>query len=86
MDSYPIALDMAARVRAAVADELDLLLEDLATWVDVDTPGGNIGALDGLAHVLAHVCERYGLEPECIGSPACRYRPAGEGTSSGSSP
>jgi len=76
-DSFPIAIDLAARVRTAVAAELDLLLEDLATWVDVDTPGGDVGALDGLAHVLAHACERYGLEPECVGSPAGLYLHAG---------
>ena len=50
-------------------EELDLLLADLATWVDVDTPGGNHEALDGLARVLALVSERYGLEPELVETP-----------------
>ena len=52
----------ACRHRRA-ADELDLVLSDLATWVDVDTPGGDHAALDGLARVLALTAERYGLSP-----------------------
>ncbi len=63
----------AARVRAQVESELDLLLADLATWVDVDTPGGDTAALDGLARLLAGTCERYGLEPELVESPAGVY-------------
>ena len=51
-----IALAEATRVRArGRRAELDLLLADLATWVDVDTPGGDHEALDGLARVLALV-------------------------------
>ena len=49
--------------------ELDLLLADLATWVDVDTPGGDHEALDGLARVLALEAKRYGLEPELVETP-----------------
>ena len=49
--------------------ELDLLLADLATWVDVDTPGGDFEALDGLARVLALEAERYGLDPELVETP-----------------
>lgn len=56
---------MHERARA----ELDLLLADLATWVDVDTPGGDLEALDGLARVLALEAERYGLEPELVETP-----------------
>jgi glutamate carboxypeptidase len=69
----PIAAAEAARVRAEVEDGLDLLLADLATWVDVDTPGGNREALDGMARLLAGVCERYGLEPELVDSRAGLY-------------
>lgn len=64
-----IASAEAARVRDRAAAELDLLLGDLATWVDVDAPGGDRRALDGLARVLALVSERYGLEPELIETP-----------------
>lgn len=67
----------AARVHGVVEDELELLLGDLATWVDVDTPGGDVEALDGLARVLAHTCERYGLEPELVPSAAGSYLHAG---------
>ena len=62
----PVAVEEARRIAAAVEAELDFLLADLATWVDVDTPGGHFEALDGLARLLAHVLERYGLEPELV--------------------
>ena len=68
-----IAFEEAARVRALVEGELELLLADLATWVDVDTPGGDLDALDGTARLLAGTCERYGLEPELVPSPAGLY-------------
>jgi len=64
VDPDPIAHDEAARVRAEVDADLELLLGDLATWVDVDTPGGDVEALDGMARLLANVCERYGLAPD----------------------
>jgi glutamate carboxypeptidase len=73
----PIALGEAARVRADANAGLDLLLADLASWVDVDTPGGDVEALDGMARLLAHVCDRYGLEPELVGSPSGLYVHAG---------
>jgi glutamate carboxypeptidase len=60
------ALAEAARVRDGVAADLDLLLADLATWVDVDTPNGDLGALDGLARLLAHVLDRYGLDAQLV--------------------
>jgi glutamate carboxypeptidase len=63
------AVAEAARVRDRAAAELDLLLADVATWVDVDTPGGDHEALDGLARLLALVAERYGLEPELVETP-----------------
>jgi glutamate carboxypeptidase len=69
----PIALAEAARVRASVDAELELLLADLATWVDVDTPGGDLDALDGLAQLLGGVSERYGLEPELVPAPGGLY-------------
>jgi glutamate carboxypeptidase len=61
-----IALGEARRVRNGVKEDLELLLADLATWVDVDTPGGDLEALDGLARLLAHVLERYGLATELV--------------------
>ncbi len=68
-----VAVEEATRACAEVDAGLDLLLADLATWVDVDTPGGNVDALDGMARLLASVCERYGLEPELVPSPAGLY-------------
>lgn len=66
-------IEEAARVCAIVDEELELLLSDLAAWVDVDTPGGDLEALDGLARLLAFTCERYGLEPELVPSAAGSY-------------
>lgn len=63
------ALSEARRVHERAGAELDLLLADLATWVDVDTPGGDLDALDGLGRVLALEAERYGLEPELVETP-----------------
>jgi glutamate carboxypeptidase len=63
------AFEEAARVHGRARAELDLLLADLATWVDLDTPGGDLEALDGLARVLALESERYGLEPELVETP-----------------
>jgi glutamate carboxypeptidase len=63
------AVAEAYRVRERADAELDLLLADVATWVDVDTPGGDLEALDGLARLLALVAERYGLEPELVETP-----------------
>jgi glutamate carboxypeptidase len=69
----PIAFDEASRARAQVDAELELLLADLADWVDVDTPGGDMAALDVLARLLVAACDRYGLEPELVASPAGLY-------------
>ena len=66
-------IEEAARVRALVEAELDLLLGDLAAWVDLDTPGGDVEALDDLARLLAACCERYGLEPELVPSATGLY-------------
>jgi glutamate carboxypeptidase len=63
------AVSEALRVCERAGTELDLLLADLATWVDVDTPGGDLEALDGLARVLALEAERYGLKPELVETP-----------------
>src|SRR5262249_49867784 len=63
----------AARVRDGVGARLEQLLEDLAAWVAVDTPGGDIAALDGLAVTLAETASRFGLEPELVPTPAGLY-------------
>jgi glutamate carboxypeptidase len=68
-----IAFDVARRVHALVEEELELLLSDLAAWVDVDTPGGEVEALDGMARLLAGTTGRYGLEPELVPSPGGLY-------------
>lgn len=53
-------------MRDGVAAELDLLLEDLAAWVNTDTPGGDVSAVDRLAAQMAHTLEEYGLHAELV--------------------
>jgi glutamate carboxypeptidase len=60
------AVEEAQRVAAGVRDDLDLLLSDLETWVNIDTPAGAIEELDRLAAILAHSVEGYGLHPELV--------------------
>jgi glutamate carboxypeptidase len=64
-----LALEEAKRVAAGVEAELDLLLADLETWVNVDTPGGAIEPLDRLAATMAHTFEGYGMHPELVPVP-----------------
>ena len=68
-----IAFEVARRARAHVEDDLELLLAELAAWVDADTPGGDVEALDAMARRLAGTAERYGLEPELVPSPGGLY-------------
>jgi glutamate carboxypeptidase len=61
-----LAAKEARRVAAGVAEELDLLLSDLETWVNMDTPGGDAELLDRFAATLAHRLDEYGLHPELV--------------------
>ena len=72
-----IATAEAARVAAGVADDLDVLLRDLAEWVNVDTPGGAFEALDGMAGLIAERVEEYGLTAELVPTEAGAYLHAG---------
>lgn len=65
-----IAVAEARRVHAAAASGLERILADLEAWVNVDTPGGDVSAVDRLAAQMAHTLEQYGLHPELV--------PAGE--------
>jgi glutamate carboxypeptidase len=58
--------DEARRVAGAAAAELDLLLADLATWIDEDTPSGDAAANDRLAAMLAARLEEYGLRAQLV--------------------
>lgn len=60
------AIAEARRVAADVEGRLDLLLRDLETWVNVDTPGGAIEELDALAAMMAQAAESYGLHPQLV--------------------
>ncbi len=61
-----LAVEEARRVAAGVGADLALLLGDLETWVNADTPGGDIERLDRLAAVIAHTLDGYGLHPELV--------------------
>jgi glutamate carboxypeptidase len=62
----PPAVEEAQRVTACLRDDLGLLLTDLETWVNLDTPSGAVEELDQLAATLAHTVEGYGLHPELV--------------------
>lgn len=61
-----LALEEARRVRDGVTAELELLLQDLGAWVDTDTPGGDVSAVDRLAAQMAHTLDGYGLHTELV--------------------
>lgn len=60
----------ARRVQATAERELEAILADLEAWVNTDTPGGDVSAVDRFAAELAQTVEAYGLHPELL--------PAGE--------
>ena len=64
------AVAEATRVHDRTARELEQVLGDLEAWVNVDTPGDDVSAVDRLAAQMAHTLEAYGLHPELV--------PAGE--------
>jgi hypothetical protein len=57
----PDAIATARLVRDAVAADLDLVLGDLARWVEHDSPSGAHAQLDALAAELAQTLADYGL-------------------------
>ncbi len=61
---------VARRVHAGATAELDAVVADIESWVNTDTPGGDVNALDRFAAELAHTVESYGMHPELV--------PAGE--------
>jgi glutamate carboxypeptidase len=62
----PLAREEARRVRDAAAGALDELLTDLETWVNIDTPGGDVSAVDRLAATIAHRLDEFGLHAELV--------------------
>ena len=59
-------MEEARRVASGVAHDLPLLLRDLETWINLDTPGGAIAELDALAAIMANAAQTYGLHPELV--------------------
>jgi glutamate carboxypeptidase len=64
------AAGAAIAVRDRAASELDAILQDLAAWVDRDTPSSDRAALDAFVRDLATTAEGYGYEAELIDAPA----------------
>jgi len=56
----------ARRVHVTAERELGQVLADLATWVNTDTPGGDVSAVDRFAAELAHTVEPYGIRAELV--------------------
>lgn len=78
----PSALAEARRVRDAVAADLELLLADLASWVNDDSPNGDRRAVDALGTRLAGRFEELGLATELVpgaGGATVHARLEGEG-------
>ncbi len=50
----------------AAAVELELLLADLQRWVDIDSPGGDVSAVDRLAATIGHRLDELGLHVELV--------------------
>ena len=69
----PPAAAEARRVHAAAEAELDLILADLEAWVNTDTPGEHVEALDAFAHRMAATLDGYRLDPELVPSGAGIY-------------
>ena len=69
----PVALEEARRAATSIQDDFELVLTDLRTWVDLDTPGGARELLDGFARTFAERLERYGLSIELVPDAAGLY-------------
>jgi glutamate carboxypeptidase len=60
----------ARRVRDAAQAELELVIADIARWVERDSPSGALAELDVLAAEIAGTLTGYGLASELVPSPA----------------
>ncbi len=67
------ALEEARRVALAAGDDLEVLLDDLRTWVDLDTPGASPELLDAFARTFAARLEQFGMTVELVPAPAGLY-------------
>jgi glutamate carboxypeptidase len=56
----------ALQVAEDARRELELIVSDLATWVDTDSPGGDVSAVDRMAAIIALRLEEFGLHPELV--------------------
>lgn len=56
----------ARRVTAIAHRDQPHLLSDLERWVNTDSPGGDVSAVDRVAADIAHTLDTYGLHPELV--------------------
>ena len=61
-----LAIQEARRAYDSATDELEAVLADLESWVNLDTPSDEVAALDAFAELLAGTLEGYGLRPELV--------------------
>lgn len=61
-----LALGEARRVSELATIDEPTLLTELGRWVNLDTPGGDVSAVDRFAAEMAHTLEAYGLHPELV--------------------
>ncbi len=67
------ARGVAAAVRDQARSDLGLLLSDLADWVSVDSPSGDVEAVDALSARIGARLARYGAAPAVVPSPEGSY-------------
>jgi glutamate carboxypeptidase len=65
--SLPDAVrSVALGVAEDAGRDLGQMLSDLAEWVNLDSPGGDVSAVDRMAAIIAHRLEEFGLHPELV--------------------
>jgi glutamate carboxypeptidase len=77
-------VDVARRVRTEAENDLELILGDLAAWVDCDSPSSDPGALEQVARLIADRMDGYGATVELVpgdGGPALAASARGRGRS-----
>jgi glutamate carboxypeptidase len=77
-------VDVAKRVAAEAENDLELILADLAAWVDCDSPSSDPGGLEQVARLIAGRMDVYGATVELVprdGAPALAASARGRGRS-----
>lgn len=61
-----LSIEEARRVRDSAERDLDAILADLEDWVNTDSPGGDVSAVDRMAALIAHRLDECGLHTELV--------------------